>query len=388
MNVDYWSIGATTRTAWPVTNLELATDIALDWMPTRPACTAPAVVDLLDEILEQDTPNNCWLANPAVAGFERQWRGVTSFMIGVPFCIKVIRQLGYTWWAPVGCFRHNLHTNKPFYWWSPAFPISRCEVRHDSVNPSRLYPDYIAAKRDPAGNYRIAYFEAKGTVNALQNCVLCPTHWHQQVRSAQLYNNGVYVPASQNVVVATRLRPDAVYPSTRRIQVRAWNNNDPELLAPFDLVSEVVRVHYVGVCLRLGLERTAQALAMAPAFHGDGLEARRWRTALGKRMPQLEDSSNVSREETEERPVTNSQYPTVHFARGRENLGCGPYAIRAGLSFMASYLVDSLINGQTETVRTIMHDLPGKLRGFQKEIAEDERRYLRSDGVYSELVGE
>lgn len=85
MNVDYWPIGASTKTALPVTQVELATDIALDWVPTRPQSTAPALVDLLGEIIQQETVDSqpAWLAHPAVSGFERQWRGVTSFMLGV-----------------------------------------------------------------------------------------------------------------------------------------------------------------------------------------------------------------------------------------------------------------------------------------------------------------
>jgi len=386
MNVDYWPVGTSAPSVWPVTKVELATDIALDWMPTRPASSASGVVDLLAEVIQEENVDGVdyWLAHPAVAGFERQWRGVTSFMMGVPFCIKVLRAMGYTWWAPVSCFRHNLATNKPFYWWSPFFPLSQCQVEHVSPPLSPLYPDYIAARADPAGGYRIAFFEAKGTTRAL-HAAPCPINWHNQARSAELKHRGNTIATSQHVVVATRLDPDRVRSRTRKIQVRAWNNHDPELKAPFDVIAEVVRLHYLGVCLRLGMKRTARALALAPLRWGDDAEHSRLSEALWDPSASFEETGEAFKEETVETPFRNSRDERIHYPRRRGACGSGPFAVRPGLASPAVWLIQFLIDGKTEAAANMIRDLPHKLAFLAEATNSDEHCYLRPDGVYSEL---
>jgi hypothetical protein len=328
MNVDYWAIGQLNGTTWPTSQLELATHIAADWVPTNPMSIGSGMVNLLGEIIRQETiKGNCaWVAHPDVAQFERQWRGITSYILGVPFCNKVMVDLGYTWWAPVSCFTRDKSPYQVFCKTSPFFSKSMCKIEHVPNPLSPLFPDYVAAKCDGAGGYRIAFFEAKGTARALKNLSTCPSNWHNQVRSAQFIYNNVCVPSSQNVVVATRLDPTRVYPKNRKIQVRAWNNNDPELRAPAEVILEIIRIHYMGVCLRLGFDLTAQALAMAEAMRANDCDRTKRHTETGKAMLSYEELKIACREEYVERSLKDSRYDMIRYARNREVLGNKPSA--------------------------------------------------------------
>lgn len=346
------------------------------------------MLGLLDDFIQSDSLDGypAWLANPRVAGFERQWRGITSFIVGVPFCIKVMQSLGYSWWAPLSYFTHRSSPRLPFSWWSPFFRLSQCVVTPDPANPSRLYPDYIAAKFDPASGFRIAFFESKGTIRALQNMTMCPLAWRNQVRRPILNLNGSQVHASQTVVVATRLQPDAARRRTRKVQVRAWNNDDPKLTAPFAVIADIVRLHYAVVCLQIGLVNAAKVLAAMPAFEAESPGAERWFRALGQELYSLQWLRKAWRSDVE---MWRSKIrgDLVLFGRaGFETLGRGPYAIRAGLTSVAMSMIDSLVTGDGPTLKGLVREAPFELKPLGESIEGDRRAFLRSDGVYGEAL--
>ena len=78
--------------------LQLATNVVTDWMPGVPNSLALAFSDLLGEMLKVESVegDELWIVAPRMTGFEKQWKLVTSWILGVAFCRKVIEDLGYT----------------------------------------------------------------------------------------------------------------------------------------------------------------------------------------------------------------------------------------------------------------------------------------------------
>lgn len=243
---------------------ELATNIITDWMPGTPNTLANGFMNLLSEILEQRTigSDKLWTAAQRVAGFEKQWKQVTSWILGVAFSKKVFQMEGYAWWAPVSAFKR--HSSILFNNWQNNIPFTNCSIKKPNPPISKLMPDYVLVQANQGGSgYYISFAESKGCQFSLEYRTNPPMAWRDQSRNAEFYCNNIQYKAKQNLIVATRLNPKASKPKTRRLYVRVWNSNDPKDIVPIDVFRDILYIHYFGLCERIGLKANAQLLRIA-----------------------------------------------------------------------------------------------------------------------------
>jgi len=375
---DFWGIGRVSATSKDVNLARLAMHIATDWVPTSPTSVANGLTALLDEVLETAPfwNGDHWLTREPVRAFERQWRGVTSYAVGVSFCVETFLDLGYTWWAPVSFWKHNQAGNMPFLWWSPIFNALQCEIRPDASNPSRLMPDFVLARRHHNGGFEIAFAEAKGRTWSLQNCHTCPNDWQSQSRNAIFRLSGNVIVPAQNMVVATRIQPRGVRTGTRKLQVRAWNNSTQPTPIPTAAAREILLLHYAGICAKLGMRNTAKLLAHAPLrARQQQMERQGSRQSSGRGFGELLD---MARSERAEIPLRSNTVPEMISTEGAV-FPIGEIRLRIGFSRAAAYMLDALAHWD---VRKIDH-LTEKLAHEAEHIgrAEDDRLFYRNDGV-------
>ncbi|MFM0298249.1 hypothetical protein P0D68_34305 [Paraburkholderia sp. RL17-380-BIE-A] len=99
----------------------------------------------------------------------------------------------------------------------------------------------------------------------------CPSSWTAQVNNAAVEVDGVTVPIARNLVVATRVNPNAKRPLTRRLQVRAWNSSISAPTDDFELAKiEVIAASLFGICRNLDLIDNANAIAQATRMRRKG----------------------------------------------------------------------------------------------------------------------
>ena len=378
MNYDFWNIGRVGAAPRNVSLARLATHIATDWVPTSPTSVATGLTALLNEVLERQplSGTDHWLTRESVRTFERQWRSVTSYTLGVAFCVETFLSMGYSWWAPVSFWKHNRAANMPFVWWSPLFNTLQCEIRPDPSNPSRLMPDFVLARRDPSGGVAIAFAEAKGWKWALQNRHVCPASWRNQARNAVFELSGNQVTPAQNIVVATRITPDGKRMNTRRVQVRAWNSSAQATHIPMSAAREILLLHYAGICMKLGMRNTAKLLAHAPMrARQQEMERQGSRQSNASYFNELLDMAGSERIE---RPVRSNAVPEMISTEGAV-FPIGEIRLRIGFSRAAAYMLDALAHWD---VREIDH-LTEKLAHEAEHVAQsgDDQLVSRRDGV-------
>ena len=212
MNFDYCSIGSRSSSATPATLQELATNIATDWMPGTPNSISRGLVDILDNVIESRTigPRNLWTLKSEAGNFEKQWKQMTSWILGVAFCRKIVELEGYTWWAPVSAF-----TSRNPRWipsatnWYPSLPLNNCRIVKPNPRFSNLMPDYVLARIHPIGGFEISFAESKGTRICLENMRRPQQAWVNQAKNAKFYYKGHFISPLQQMVVATRVNPNA-----------------------------------------------------------------------------------------------------------------------------------------------------------------------------------
>jgi hypothetical protein len=114
-----------------------------------------------------------------------------------------------------------------------------------------------------------AVVESKGTDIALAGRKTCPSHWSAQARNIVLAVNNEPVTPPRHMVVATRINPNAKRPSTRRLQIRAWNSSTEtynEHTLPASAAAEVASASLFGLFGNLGLLENALAIALSTKF--------------------------------------------------------------------------------------------------------------------------
>src|SRR5262249_43986509 len=110
-----------------------------------------------------------------------------------------------------------------------------------------------------------AVAESKGTRRSLTSLRKCPAKWYDQARNIELWFRGRPLTINRHLVVATRVNPNGWRPTTRRIQIRAWNStSEPDSLLPFEALLDVAAAHLFGLFRNLRLHENAQAIAWAP----------------------------------------------------------------------------------------------------------------------------
>ncbi len=262
-HVDYWQVNATKPTQLPFGHADISAHVTVDWQPGLPPSASAAFAGWPPYLTEEcQTAGVSNLALKAEAGrSDRQWKGFLSWMIGVAGARAVMAAEGYKWIAPLSAFYPNAVLPVDPGLWNSAFPATSLQIASVKTAGSRLRPDYIALSGSP-GSYRWAIVESKGTRHNLSQ-LSCPDAWKKQVANAQVSLNGITIPVQRRIVVATRVNPNAAQLKTRRIQVRAWNSDDPSQAVPGEVGIEVVSAHLFGLCVSLGLRRNADAIARA-----------------------------------------------------------------------------------------------------------------------------
>lgn len=267
--VEYWPVGKKVAQYLPMTLGNVSSHLAADWVPSLPPAVGTAFVGWPPYLLEANS-----VGNRSVLGLrsvarqsDRQWKGVLSWMLGVAGARHVLDSEGYRWIAPLSAFYPEAVQPVDLSMWNPQYPASRLIVTRAPGNHSKLRPDYIALRSTTGSSTGLdwALVEAKGTQRSLASLNVCPLDWRQQVYNASISIDHNPVLAPRHLVIATRVNPNAKKCPTRRLQLRAWNQED-KLVTPSLPPSsgiEIVAAHLFGLFCAVGLRMNAWEIAIS-----------------------------------------------------------------------------------------------------------------------------
>jgi hypothetical protein len=276
MAVEFWDVGAATSAPLPMDIGDISRHLTADWVPSLPSADGTAFMSwppfLIEELASYGSPAMLTLRESA-RRTERQWKSVLSWMLGVAGTRHFMRSDGYTWIAPLSAFYRNVAQPLDVETWPPQFPPARIIADKDPSSRSRLRPDYIALRPTAGvGGYEWAVTEAKGVSDQLAGKNTCPLDWHNQARNIALTVNETKVAVPRHLVVATRVNPNAVNASTRRIQIRAWNRKQDlgsESQLPPEAAIDIASAHLFGLLRALRLRDNALAIALSVQRRAD-----------------------------------------------------------------------------------------------------------------------
>jgi hypothetical protein len=366
MQIEFYDVGATAPQNVPISLARLATFLVTDWIPTRPAELAAGFTPLLARALQDNSGR--WMANDGIKSFEKQWRQVTSWMIGVAFTRDTVERLQYPFIAPVSAFTGGLSgpsTATPQ--WANFY--ARLESRIEKPTPplSRLFPDYVVGRFDPATNSRaIAFVESKASRGTEALGTQAPDQWYRQARNAEFWWGDRLVAPERNLVVATRVNPWAVRKPTRRVVVRAWNSEAQVEPPAWDVMRELILAHYYGLFQSLGLSGFCEILESA---FGE-LSPAEWQRPIQEAASEQLELHRVA--------PTNRE---VRLRRRAEAFELGGVRLRVGLEPTIGDGLQRLLDPDPEQA----------VRGFaewQSRVSrERQQRGLDSENVVSKLDG-
>ena len=250
----------------PISLEEISKYLATDWTPGMPKAIASGLTEILSSVLQMEQVNDTryWCLNQDLAATDRQWKGTTSWMLGVAFTRFVIEQERYPWWSPVSAFRGVGSSGKTSTGkWMFEFPRTEFRVEKRSSTPYHLRPDYVTCRTRYPGSYDFGFVESKGTGKQLSNLTGLPGEWSKQVNSVDLYYDGSIVPISRRIVAATRIQPAGSKSITRKVLVRAWNHREYVREVDDVMFAHFLAVHYAGVCEKIGLSQFARLMETA-----------------------------------------------------------------------------------------------------------------------------
>ncbi len=302
--VDYWPVGQSQSTTLPMGTTDISRHLAADWVPSLPATVSnsfigwpPELIRSLDPTPVDPSPVLC--LKPEAGRCERQWKGFLAWMLGVAGTRHVLEDEGFAWIAPLSAFYPETTQDVDLANWHVGeFPRCSVEARRRQGNASRLRPDYVALRSvgssESGTAYEWAIVESKGTRKSVTNLTQCPVDWHRQVRNVQLEVHESPQEVARHLVVATRVNPNAVRDTTRRISIRAWNSASAEIpQAPLDAVADIAAAHVFGLCHKFQLTNSAHALALAVDRWGNT------RAGSQKKEPRREEEEIWGRAEDE-----------------------------------------------------------------------------------------
>ena len=224
-------------------------------------------------------------------------------MLGVAGARHILASEGYRWIAPLSAFYPDAVQIVDLSAWHISFPRSSIVANRLPGSRARLRPDYLAL-RSTAGQqqgqpYEWAVAEAKGTHACLRGVRSCPTNWYSQARNVLLSVNDSPIAIPRHLVLATRVNPNAVYPRTRRIQVRAWNSTDDSIHPglPPEAAVDIAAAHLFGLFRNLRLPENARAVALSVQSRAEG----RYGSSRGSIRPQTAEVSARANGEMQER---------------------------------------------------------------------------------------
>ena len=357
---------------------QLATNVVTDWMPGVPNSVASSFSDLLGEMLKPEAIDgeDLWIVGPQMTGFEKQWKQVSSWILGVAFCRKVIEDLGYRWWAPVSAFNSKHRTTFTRHW-TAEIPATDCVVK--KTNSSILFPDYVLARTKSDGSgFEVSFAESKGCTKSLTGLVHAPTDWKNQAQNGIFLFCKVPQPITQYLLIATRVYPLGQRPKTRRIQVRAWNAKDPDARVSFEALRDVMVAHYFGVCERIGLQANAQLLAIANFVPTTAAE--QFLKRLSSREERLLGQARLELQ-------AEQLGQTSIYTSGRRSLyRVAENTIRIGLSQPATNLIRALQSRDQRNNADVVKHFERDIVSTERLVNLSNRVFVRNDGVIGELL--
>lgn len=263
-NVPYWGVGQNSPIDTQFTHADVSAHLLADWAPMLPTSASASFIGWAPFLMEShlDGKTDYLTLNKIAGRTERQWKVFLSWMLGVAGTRHVLAQEGYTWVAPLSAFYPTNVQAVDLTQWNPAFPPSRVSITRKPKSKS-LLPDYIALRTPPGAKASWAIVESKGTSASLES-MKCPAAWRQQVECAVVNVDGSKVKVQRHIVVATRSNPNAKRPGTRRLQIRAWNDDDDTSPEPAAVAeADIVAASLFGLCCSLQLRQNAIAIALA-----------------------------------------------------------------------------------------------------------------------------
>jgi hypothetical protein len=388
MNFDYHGIGSTGSRRIPVQAIELATNIITDWMPGAPNSLSRGFVDLLDNVVASHfiDGNHYWTLQPTAAHFEKQWKQVISWILGVAFCKKVVDIEGYTWIAPLSAF--SSQNTYLLSRWAPIIPFVNSTIKPDPSISATLMPDYVLA-RAGSGNppLEISFAESKATKNCLENCSMPPDSWINQARNARFYFRNKVIPATQKMLIATRVNPKARKAKTRRVYVRCWNSKKESLGVSIEGFRDILLLHYFGVCERLGMTANAKLLALR-SYRNVDMDQKGQMVFL-KNDPQEYEKGILddAREEIDIHSTNRLHDFPVSIARNRADFQIGHRLVRVGLSQPGMDVVRWLQKGENIAgLEQIVEQLQNGFSDINPNLENAKDIFIRRDGVFAEFI--
>jgi hypothetical protein len=366
MRVEFYNVGASSAQNVDVPLFRIATFLITDWIPTRPGALSAGFAPLLERVLQRDGQGR-WTTSGEVTSFERQWRQVTSWMMGVAFARHTVEQLGYPYVAPVSAFSGGLSgsaTATPK--WRDFY--DRLESRIGKPEPplSRLEPDYIVGRFEPAtGSGVIAFVESKASRGAETLARKPPQPWYNQARNAEFRFRGRVIRPERTLVVATRVNPWAKRERTRRIVVRAWNSAVKAETPRWEVMRELVVVHYHTLLESLGLTAFGEIIRSTVA--------ERFRTE--RRGIVVE----TARRDLEPHRIGRTA-ATVQLRRGAEPFQLGGDRLWVGVDAGITDALAELLDQDAEQALKRFVDRRGQSTRGQRE-KQEEQVMTRGDGV-------
>lgn len=383
---EYYGVGSSSPSFIPMSLTELAINIVTDWMPGVPPAMARGFTDLLDKTIKPEvvSSRNLWAVQPFVDSYENQWKQVTSWILGVAFCRKIIEMEGYPWWAPVSAFKNPGRSKKTAtHYWQTKLPVNDCEVKRP--NSHMLFPDYILAKSAGVGSYNVSFAESKATTAGLKKRTTPPADWRAQSQNANFYFKKKKQLVTQRLLVATRVNPKAVRLQNRRVIVRAWNSREPDNKIAQDTFRNVLQLHYLGICVQLRLAENARQLGLID----DGEEGR-----VRKQGPLPSDADAVQRDTLRELSVSEFKSDTIErlggahvfFPERTPEFTVGDRRIRVGLTEGALDVMHWLQGTQDVDGDKIIAALAREAEHLHELASAGVDLVVRSDGVVGQLV--
>ncbi|MFP2913143.1 hypothetical protein ACLESD_50700 [Pyxidicoccus sp. 3LFB2] len=276
-----------------------------------------------------------WETHRDVEHYEKQWRPVISWLIGSAFSREAIDLLGWSAAIPVSVLASSQASRGPWPAYLAAALTTPVVVQRKRKG---LMPDYLAV---PTGSRSFAFFESKGgqhptIASKKPGSTLTKqlTAWTQQVCNARLIVNG-QTQAVERWIAATRVHPGA---RSRETYVRLWKvlcaKNEPSethVDAPPDdgsseietnvaqrelSVAALAAISRAFTLHQLGLNATAEAVAVAAARLGAQAQGRQNEAAYARAMAELERLAYVSATDQTVRRISTFAFgrnsPRVH----------------------------------------------------------------------------
>jgi hypothetical protein len=293
---------------------------------------------------------------------DRQWKGTTSWILGVAFARFVMEKENYPFWLPVSaCTPSKAAFRTSTGKWTADRPREWHTVRRRSNAGSRYLPDYLVCRLAASGTYEYGFVESKGTdrnVRALNSAL---PKWIDQVNSADLEYQMKQMSVARRLIVATRINPKAKTDEGRAIVVRAWNRDDHEQSDDPIRFALFLAEHYAGLCRRLGLYDHAEAMVQAgnriappPEESQPGgahRRSERAERALKSKLLALSYEPNnwIDLGNVEGRPVRHGTERHVHFLLGDR-------VFEAALTTAALDIMQALDSGDVNRVAGTAYD--------------------------------